>query len=292
MELFFCMCVGALLDRRPIGGFLRVFTFFAALVAIAGIILTQSRGAGMTLGVIVAGILLWGFTQWPRPFRWYWRLITVCLLLLVLIGGLAAHPDYVKRFTTYGNLHKAGEGGDRTVVQDVIFKLKRTSRGRMYGGAWRAWQTAPWLGIGPGMHQHRWPEFAATQDGDREKGSWPTLTNHHFHSYEVHSDWLQLLEEYGIVGLLLFYMPLGFLGWVFMRRSRRERVLWKQGGNRLKHATGFAYVLAGGLALLAMTFHSLGDFNLQMPGTVWMLALLVANGMGEMDDVDTDDVDE
>jgi len=34
--------------------------------------------------------------------------------------------------------------------------------------------------------------------------------------------------------------------------------------------------VTGLLALIAMAFHSLGDFNLQMPATTWMLAALVS----------------
>ena len=74
----------------------------------------------------------------------------------------------------------------------------------MIGGAIRAWQAAPVWGVGAGMHQNIWPHVAASGDGDRGKGIWPTLVNDKFHSYEVHSDWIQLLEEYGLVGLILF----------------------------------------------------------------------------------------
>lgn len=281
MELLFCMCAALLLDRSRRGAIMRSCAAVASLLAVCGVLLSKSRGAGMTVVVIVGCILIWGFAQWPRPVRWYWRLITVSVALLAVIATMMAHPDYITRFKTYGGLHMAGQGEERTLVEDVVYKLQRTSRGRMFGSAWRAWKTAPWLGIGPGMHQHLWPQFAATDDGDRDQGVWPTLTNHDFHSYEVHSDWLQLLQEFGIVGLLLFCLPLGALLWGLWMRMRHEQTHWQQADGMATGDGRYAWVLSGWLALAAMGFHSLGDFNLQMPGTVWMLALLVGVGLGE-----------
>jgi len=249
------------------------------LLAVAGILLSKSRGAGMTLAVIVGCILVWGFVQWPRPVRWYWRMLTVSLVLLMAMGALLVHPEYVERFTTYGGLHQAGQGAERSLVEDVVHKLQRTSRGRMFGGAWRAWKTAPWIGIGPGMHQHLWPRFAASADGDREQGVWPTLVNDDFHSYEVHSDWLQLLEEFGVVGMLLFLLPAMALVVAFVRRLRDEKDVWASMGVDTRADGRLTLVLGGWLALAAMAFHSLGDFNLQMPGTVWMLAVLLGLGL-------------
>lgn len=284
MELLACMSAGLLLDRSRRGAAVRVVAGVAGLLAVWCVLLSQSRGAGLTLVAMVGCILVWGFAQWPRPVRWYWRMITVSIVLLVAIAGLMAHPEYITRFQTYGGLHTAGQHEERTLVEDVVYKLKRDSRGRMFGGAWRAWKSEPWLGIGPGMHQHLWPRFAATEDGDREQGVWPTLTNHDFHSFEVHNDWLQLLEEFGIIGTLLFLLPLAAVVRGLRGRIHREQVSWQQVDGTDAGDGCFARVLCGWLALAAMGFHSLGDFNLQMPGTVWMLALLLGLGMAETGD--------
>ena len=37
----------------------------------------------------------------------------------------------------------------------------------------------------------------------------------------------------------------------------------------------FAVMLGGGLCFMAMSFYSLGDFNLQMPATVWLFAAIL-----------------
>jgi len=222
---------------------------------------------------------------------------------MALTGMFYFGGEHLDRFTSYGeSWGKAGreakseelradeeervEVGRREaevagVVSSVWEALSRTCRGRMYGGAVRAWKSAPWFGIGPGMHQNLWPHFAATEDGDRESGVWPTLSNDYMHSYEVHNDWLQLLEEYGVVGALLFLVPFGFVCFFFVSGIRREGRLWQRGGEMAGGEMQFVYLLSGVLALAAMGFHSLGDFNLQMPATVWVFAVILALGMGE-----------
>jgi len=127
------------------------------------------------------------------------------------------------------------------------------------------------------MHQNLWPHFAATPDGDRERGIWPRHPNNTFHSYKVHSDWLQLLEEYGLIGLALFFVPFSFLCGFFGGRLRGE-ARRARGDGRSDMAD--ALLLGGFLAMIAMIVHSIGDFNLQMPATTWVLAALLAIAIG------------
>ena len=305
MELLLCISLGGLFARR-ISGWIKIGCGIGVAVAVSGVVLSQSRGGMMTLVVIFAAAMVLGVAQWPKAVRWYLRLIAGSAALLMLIGMVMFGGSAVNRIATYGGgWGKAGreklevrsqklEGGMQEVgeqaaagrVEVMVLKAKvvldalsRTSRGRMYGGAWRAWQSAPWFGIGPGMHQNLWPQFAATADGDREQGIWPTLTNDNFHSYEVHSDWLQLLEEYGAAGIALFIIPLGVICFFLVAGIRREEQIWRR-GSEPDDEMQFVYVLGGILAVAAMGFHSFGDFNLQMPATVWVLAAMLALGVG------------
>lgn len=231
----------------------------------------------MTLVVLCCGAMIWGFSQWPRSVRWCWRLVGTSSVVLILILLLQMFPSYVERFVSYGGLNQI-QGSERQepLYEAVWERLRRTSRGRMYGGAWRAWKSAPWIGIGPGMHQHLWTRFAASEDGDIENAIWPSLVNNYFHSYEVHSDWLQLLQEYGVAGFVLFLFPWALLFYVFHRRIRRTPVEEVSLSRPRGEIVGdYALQLCGLLAFLSMSFHSLGDFNLQMPGTVWLFSFIL-----------------
>ena len=125
-----------------------------------------------------------------------------------------------------------------------------------------------------------WPEIGPTPDGDRETGRWPSRLNNKFFSYEVHSDWVQLLEEYGALGLILFLFPTGTLWYILYTGYRREvagrnRNHWHRSGLRY-----FDFVLGGMLCFVCMAFHSAGDFNLQMPATTWLLSALLTVPVG------------
>jgi O-antigen ligase len=158
--------------------------------------------------------------------------------------------------------------------------LSHTSRGRMFGGAWRAWQQSPVIGIGAGMHRNLWPSVAASADGDRETNRWPSLRNDTFHSYHVHNDWLQLLEEFGLIGLALVLLAAGALLLVYLRLL--PAALPEAPAAPLPSSGApFPLLLPALLAMVAMGFHSLGDFNLQMPATTWIFGCMLALPLGE-----------
>jgi len=54
------------------------------------------------------------------------------------------------------------------------------------------------------MHQHLWPHYAASQDGDRKTANGQAGPNSDYYSYETHNDWLQLLEELRRNGMVSF----------------------------------------------------------------------------------------
>ena len=151
-------------------------------------------------------------------------------------------------------------------------------RGLYIGAALRAWRSNPVWGIGPGQNEHRWPQFAATEDGVRaepghpETLKKPRLTNDYYHLFEVHSDWVQLLEEYGTVGFVLFCIPLaGIVVLVLVRQSEMDR----------SEAPALDRGLPLGvlLALGAVAVQSLFDFSLQMPCIDWLFGFLVASAV-------------
>ena len=67
------------------------------------------------------------------------------------------------------------------------------------------------------------------------------------------------------------------LGWLRWEQRRWERNDWRGRSSRPT-----ALVIGAVLAGAAMAFHSLGDFSLQMPATVWLLAAVVALALAEV----------
>jgi len=223
------------------------------------------------LGAICAAAMVWGVCQRPRAVRWSWRLSAAALAVLLVAVLACTDNAYTRRFSSYFKWDTAGEKDAAAVVGRIRQRLLATSRGRMIPAAVRAWRTAPVFGIGPGMHQNLWAHFAATPDGDRERGLWPEQLNNDFHSYEVHSDWVQLLEEYGVVGVILFLPPV-VLVFFALRRGLTPAV-------RERCRDSIALPLGVLLACVAMAVHSVADFNLQIPSTTWLMGMLVALGL-------------
>ena len=154
-------------------------------------------------------------------------------------------------------------------------------RGQYIGSALRAWRSNPVWGIGPGQHSNRWAEFEASPDGVRPDPDGPAdafkrprQRDYGKHLYEVHSDWTQLLEEYGLAGLALFLLPLGGVLWILYDRQRSV-------------AAGDGPALARALPLGALLYcivlvlHSFGDFSLQMPSIVWLFAFVLSSAVLE-----------
>ena len=254
MELALAAALGALLAR---GARWRRRGMALALgaVAVCAIVLSKSRGGGLSAGVVFLFALAWGFGQWRGRVRWALRTAAVLAVAAAALAVAVKGRGYIERFQEYP--------WQQTEAMD---------RYQMISAALRAWRTAPVAGIGPGMHQNIWTHIAASPDGDRARGKWPSAPNYTFHSYEVHSDWTQLLEEYGIVGLFLFAIPAGVLIWILM--WGRKRALRRQAESRDPEAYGA--ILTALFAFVAMAFHSLGDFNMQMPATVWTLAAILS----------------
>ena len=83
----------------------------------------------------------------------------------------------------------------------------------------------------------------------------------------------------GVVGFALVVVSVGLIGTVLVRHLWYEGRRWRRYGRRDVACVGvdpYAVPLAGLLALVAMVVHSFGDFNLQMPATGWVLAVMVA----------------
>ena len=281
MELALCAALAVLMTRRN-GSRRKLLGALVAAVALVGVVLSRSRGGGLTVVVIVGACLAWGFSQWPPDVRWWLRAAAGLVALLALVVFVHAGSRYVTRFKSYFSWDDIGQRPAEERLEALRHRLRTTSRGYMYAGAFRAWQDAPIFGIGAGMHPNLWPHYAASDDGDRELGRWPRYVYGDYYSFEVHNDWLQLLEEYGAVGFALCLIPLAAACAILIGGLRRETRQCRAADWGTVRGSPHEYVLAGLLACVCMAFHSLGDFNLQMPATTWVLAVFVSLPIAEM----------
>jgi O-antigen ligase len=206
--------------------------------------------------------------------------LTAFAVLAAVIATVFIVPSpYMKRFTRYFKVQEQAVDESTPLHAAIADKIRKTSRGQMIPAAIRAWYSEPVFGIGPGMHKNVWPHIAASPDGDRELGIWPSQPNNHMHSYHVHSDWVQLLEEYGLVGFLLLLVPATCGFFLFRTGVNKERRRF-EGTSTPQHNGYFTFMLAGLLAYIAMGFHSLGDFNLQIPAINWIFAVVITIPLG------------
>lgn len=255
MELALAMALALMLVRSSTLP-QRVLALGLSLIAVWGIALSRSRGGGIVAGAVMIAAIVLCTMSWPRKIRWIVRSAGLVTLLVAISSFIFLGGHYVKRFKEY-----------------PWTQLEHSDRYQMSAAALRAWQTAPWLGVGPGMHPNLWPHFAPTSDGDKVQGKWPSHPNNRYHSFEAHNDWAQFLEEYGLIGLALFLVAAGIAVTGLYRRWCRWAHVQASEDNC---AQSQAWVIPGMLlAVLAMGIHSVGDFNLQIPATTWLMGIMV-----------------
>lgn len=246
------------------------------------VVMSKSRAGGLTLLGVCLCTLHWGFVNWPRRARWWWRAASLAMCGIIMSGVLLFADGFTKRFTSYFATDQVEGRSRQQALNEVEGRLKDDCRPRMYRAAIRAWKSSPIIGIGPGMNSVVWPHFNASSDGDREQYLWPSETNYSFSANETHSDWLELLEEYGIVGFLLVLVPLLYLCHVLSKALRQDATDRRDHSTTGIHFPRESMALGALLALSAMVFHSLLDFNLQIPANTWNFSVIIAIALGMM----------
>jgi len=256
---------------------LRLWLLLPVVPMLPAWFLTLSRGgtASLLLGALPVALTV-GLRGHSLRLRLLVPVIAVGIAIVSVWTLIKVENPMRERFETNpltGYLIKAEKPEWETTKKIFMTKF---DRGFYIGSAIRAWRSSPRIGIGPGQHAIRWPEFAASDDGDRATGRWPSLTNHYYYLYEVHSDWTQLLEEYGLVGLLLFLLGMGS---VVASLYRSQTVALDETRRDQSDPFGRALPLAALLSLAVFAVHSLGDFSLQIPAITWSLAILTGCGL-------------
>jgi O-antigen ligase len=221
---------------------LRLFLAYASVVMIVGVVVTLSRGGWIAVSLsllVFAGIVLKNRAH---------RIPALLALLVVVITAtvFAQRSEQVQN-----RVEKALTAGTVEHVRSRQWLAIPTTR---------MWLDHPWLGVGPGHFDHRFPKYRPVEIQVRPG--------------RAHNDYLNLLADWGLVGGLILLAGITLLGhatWRTWRYVRREEDEF--GGRQSNRA---AFVLGASIGLLALAIHSVTDFNLHIPANAILAVTLVA----------------
>ncbi len=219
---------------------------YVALVCLAGLVLTGSRGGYLSAGAglaVFAVASVWAMRS--RLAHGVMRRIVAIAVAVVLIGGalaLVAERSFAIR--TRANTV--------FVASDIRTKL--------WKAAWQQFRLAPVLGTGSRTYVYYGRMYRSAD----------VQTDPVF----VHNDWLQALAEYGVAGMLLIVaFVVAHLRHAWRRWSRMagnlSAAMPESAG---KHA--LAIQIGTISALAAVLVHALVDFNLHIPANLLLVAFL------------------
>jgi len=224
----------------------RVLLGYASLVALAGIVVSLSRGGW--IATAVALLALGGVLVFRSGHRWSALLLVA---LLVAAGAyLVPRSVFIK------------ERLERTVREALAEGRTGDVRVHIWRPALRLWRENPWWGIGPAHFDYRFRTYRpALVQGRPDR---------------AHNDFVNTLVDWGVVGtgLVVAAWVLLYAGvartWPYARGSLADL------GGRFSNK--FACLLGGSVGLLALLCHSATDFNMHIPANAllavtWMALL-------------------
>ena len=259
----------------------RIAAGYGAAMCVAGIVITGSRGGYASS---VAGLVAFGFISLLLAGKWlrreFWYAAIACTVMGAATGGyliqsIIGKSDFLQHRVDSVNL-------------DAGFRISLAK------AALKQFQISPWFGTGSRTYLFYGREFRdPTVLGD------PTY---------AHSDYLQFLAEYGIVGFTGLAVFLAFhlrIGWKSVSKvaaeqaaADRERAPAKRAGKgsrsrsawravddgeskrleqikpAFKGSHSLALTIAAFCSVIAYLVHSVMDFNLHIPANACVMAFV------------------
>jgi O-antigen ligase len=239
-----CVLVGRM---KPV---VRILLGYSALVMLAGMVVTFSRGGWVA--VVVALLVLLGTLIFHRNHR----LPAFLLLVVLAVGGTVFVTNYLSKTLSY--MRRVGTPGEAVELDLVV-------RPGIWTAAEQMWRDHFWWGVGPAHYNCRFREYrpeSVQMSPDR-----------------AHNDYLNLLADWGAAGGIIVLAGMVTFGaglrktWKYVRPSEND--FGRGMSNR------FAFFLGASAGLFALAVHSMVDFNLHIPANailgVTLLALLSSN---------------
>ena len=229
----------------------RILLGYAALVMLAGMAVTFSRGGWVA--VAVALLVLLGILIFHRNHR-----LPALLLLVVLAGGGTVFvTNYLSKTLSY--IQRV-----ETDLQDKPENILNLRRG-MWTAAEQMWRDHFWWGVGPAHYDYCFREYrpeSVQANPDR-----------------AHNDYLNLLADWGAAGGIIVLAGMVAFGAGLRKTWKYVRPPENDFGRGMSNR--FAFFLGASAGLLALAVHSVVDFNLHIPANailgVTLLALLSSN---------------
>lgn len=227
----------------------RILAGYAALVAVVGIVISGSRGSYLSVMAGLVVFLIWSLWLVRRALpHLFWKLTTAAIVC-VLMGGAAVGVAISKNFLL-----------SQRASNLIDLENMRVT---MWRSAWEQHLLQPIMGTGAGSFLMYGRQF-------RE----PRIQHDPIHT---HNDYLQLLAEFGWIGVGLFlicWLTHMRGGWRQIRAIIDRRIM--ETGRAT--STRLALILGAFCGLVALTAHGVVDFNMHIPGVtlvmIWLLGWL------------------
>jgi O-antigen ligase len=218
----------------------KVFDVYVLLFVMVGLLTTFSRAGWV---VTFTGLIIFFFAgDWRLRFGWPRMALAALMALTLLFIGFKLLPQQKSIWRTFAK--------DAQTDQLVFKDLALGDRAYLWKASLGVIRDAPAFGTGPGSW--RWFQTKYSDPVVQESVDY------------AHQDVLQLIAEYGIVGLLLVAAAFGCFYWhatVLLRHSKSSE----------QHAFALGAVLAVTMILL----HSWIDFNMHIPANALLLIALM-----------------
>ncbi len=229
----------------------RILLAYAALVIMAGLTVTFSRGGWAAAGIGLAALLV--ALMGHRASR----IAAALTLAILLVGGGFFVNHYLSKTAVY-----IVRVNDTTNGGRVVLNFRRD----MWRVAAQMWLGHFWFGVGPGHYNYVFRLYRPVRvqmQPDR-----------------AHNDYLNLLADWGTTGgIIVLGGMAAFAAGLWHTRRHVRRAENNLGGGGLSNRNAFFLGAAAGL--LALAAHSFVDFNLHIPANailgVTLLALLTGN---------------
>ena len=239
------MAIGATLAMGSLSKLpwpLRIIMFYLAIMMAVGVVYSGSRGAWIALFFSLIALIIFGIRN--GTMRWWFPVSAGALLFAILLYVFASSSLVRDRLMETQNLFTG-----KNLETYIRIELARDGLHIAHDH--------PFFGTGPATFIFIHPRYQDSTFG--------------FKAVFSHDDYLNCLDDYGLVG---FALALFFVALVTLKFFRPLGVdqRWQ---DRVLVATGFA-------AWAALGFHSFVDFNFHVPANATLFFALIGLALGRI----------